>query len=87
MQELTCQYFVSFGEDREVLFLIIVTTDLDFHNVMAKTSFIGQGIPNEVDTFDVYRIEETTRDRTPPNGRSPIWRITAIREPNKRYTM
>ncbi len=85
--EVTESWFVNYNDYREQMQFEIATTDADFLDYAAQASFIGYGVPDDDEKIEVYVIPDDARDKVPPTGPSPTWKLFGVREANERYTV
>lgn len=87
VQELTASYYVKWNSYREQMLFRVATIDAGFSDIVAQTHAIGYGVPNIDGMIDVYAISPDQRDRVPPDGSNPFWKLYGIRKPEQRFTI
>lgn len=85
--ELTSGWFVEFSEYRGQFKLLYATTDPQFADTIAQTSFIAYGVPDSDNEMDVFQIDDAQRDIVPPAGTNPNWKVYVGKVPNERFTI
>ena len=88
VKELLCDVFLTHGEFRGEFILRVATTDDDFLDEFAQTSFIAHGTPSDEDSIEIFAINPESRDAIAPVGTSPLWKAFMLnRLKNERFTI
>jgi hypothetical protein len=87
VQELTSGYYVRFSEYRQQMQFRIANDDSGITDAIAQSSAIGYGVPNGDGKIDIYPVSPELRDRVPPNGSSPFWKLYGDRKAEIRFTI
>lgn len=90
--EITGKHYAKWNAYREQMQFKLADDDSGLPDKIAQTSFIGYGVPVETEEegvyeIDVFAIKSDARDRIPPVGSSPFWKLYGMREMSERFTI
>lgn len=85
--EIVSGWQVKFSDYRQQMQFKVATTDADFADDIAQTSFIGYGVPDDDGEIEVFAINPDRRDVIAPTGSSVYWKVYAAKAANERFTI
>jgi hypothetical protein len=87
VQEVTSAQYVGWNSYREQMQFKLASETDELADLLAQTSYIAYGVPNTAKEIDVFAISSEARDRIPPTGTSPFWKLFGVRQPEMRFAI
>lgn len=89
IREVTEGANIKYSDWRQQLVLNVATSDTNFANDAAQTSYwaagVGYGTNNK--TFDVYVVDPQRRDVVAPTANNAAWKFFLTREPKEAFVL
>lgn len=83
--EVLTGYWSRWSEYRQASVFMWASNTPEWNDRVATATHIGFGVPNENGQIDVFEIQETSNDQTPPSGGNLIWKAYGQRMPEQRF--
>lgn len=85
--ELTGGWYKNWSEYRAQVRLVVATLADNFSDLQAQASYFAYGVPDSDGDVDVYLVEDTERDKVPPDLQKPYWKFYGVRQPGEKFTV
>lgn len=87
VHEAITGYRFEYNGFRQMMVFFYATLLPEFPDLLARSTHMAAGVPNQDGQVDVYEIDPSRRDVVPPTADDPNWKLFLLRQPTERFTL